>query len=346
MRKCIILAVLIVSFAIPVGALELSAPRVPEFAEEFMPEQPQNLAEGIRAVVIQALEHLRPDLKEASHVCISITAAVMMLTLLRTLPGRNEKIADLAGVLSISVLFLNASGSMVNLAADTVTQISEYGKLLLPVMTAAMAAQGGVTSSAAIYTATAIFDALLGSLVSRVLVPMLYFYLALCVAGSAIGEDMLKKLRDAMRWLMTWILKTVLYLFTGYITVTGVVSGATDASALKAAKLTISGVVPVVGGILSDASEAILVSAGTVKNAAGVYGLFAVMAIWIGPFLKIGAHYLMLRMTGLFCSIFGGKTVSDLIQDFASALGLLLGMTGAVCLMLLISLVCFMSGVG
>ena len=180
MRKCIILAVLIVSFAIPVGALELSAPRVPEFAEEFMPEKPQNLAEGIRAVVIQALEHLRPDLKEASHVCISITAAVMMLTLLRTLPGRNEKIADLAGVLSISVLFLNASGSMVNLAADTVTQISEYGKLLLPVMTAAMAAQGGVTSSAAIYTATAIFDALLGSLVSRVLVPMLYLSGSMC----------------------------------------------------------------------------------------------------------------------------------------------------------------------
>ena len=145
---------------------------------------------------------------------------------------------------------------------------------------------------------------------------------------------------------MTWILKTILYIFTGYIGITGVVSGTADAAALKAAKLTISGVVPVVGGILSDASEAILVSAGTVKNAVGLYGLLAIAAIWIGPFLKIGIHYMLLRVTGILCSIFGGKNLSDLIQDFASAMGMLLGMTGAVCLMFLISLICFMKGVG
>ena len=53
----------------------------------------------------------------------------------------------------------------------------------------------------------------------------------------------------------------------------------------------------------------------------------------------------MFRITGIMCSIFGGKGVSELIQDFSSALGLLLGMTGALCLMLLISLICFMRGV-
>ena len=75
-------------------------------------------------------------------------------------------------------------------------------------------------------------------------------------------------------------MKIVLYAFTGYIGFTGVVSGTTDAMAMKAAKLTISGAVPVVGGILSDASEAVLVSAGIMKNAAGVYGILAVLAIF------------------------------------------------------------------
>ena len=175
---------------------------------------------------------------------------------------------------------------------------------------------------------------------------MVYIFLALCTVGGAIGADIMKKFRDSVKWLMTWVLKTVLYVFTGFIGITGVISGTTDAAALKAAKLTISGMVPVVGGILSDASEAILVSAGTIKNAVGLYGLFAIGAIWIGPFVKIGVHYLLLRITGILCSIFGGKSMSDLIQDYASAMGMLLGMTGAVCLMFLISLICFMKGVG
>ena len=128
--------------------------------------------------------------------------------------------------------------------------------------------------------------------------------------------------------------------------ITGVISGATDAAALKAAKLTISGVVPVVGGILSDASEAVLVSAGMVRNAAGIYGILAILAVFLTPFLRIGCHYLLLRLTGAVCAVFGVKRCSELISQFSAAMGLELAMTGSVCLLQLISTVCFLRGVG
>ena len=128
--------------------------------------------------------------------------------------------------------------------------------------------------------------------------------------------------------------------------ITGVITGAADAAAVKAAKLTISGVVPVVGGILSDASEAVIIGAGVMKNAVGVYGLLAVTAIWITPFLQIGSIYLLLKLTAIVCSVFGVKESSDLIEDFSGAMGLLLGMTGTVSLLILISTICFMKGMG
>ncbi len=331
--------------SVPVQAMDLMAPGAPPSAEEFMPSEPDNLMEGIRQVLKEAVEHLRPDLLEASRVCVGIIGAVMITSVMRSIPVNLDRTVDLAGCVSISAMFLSAAGALIDLGAETVIQVSEYGKLLLPVMTAALAAQGGITSSAALYSVTAMFDALLAGLISKILLPFLYLYLALSVARSAIGDDMLKQMRDCIKWVMTWLLKTILYVFTGFISITGVISGPTDAAALKAAKLTISGVVPIVGGILSDASEAVLVSAGTVKNAIGLYGLFAILAIWIGPFIRIGAHYLMLRFTGAVCGIFGSKRITDLIQDFASAMGFLLAMTGSVCLMLLISTVCFMRGV-
>ena len=346
MRKLMILAVLLSLLAIPVHAMDLEPPDVPSYAEPFMPREPQNLQEGIREIIVRATEQLRPDLKEAAEVCVSMTAVVIVMTLMGALPGNSGQTRELVGSLSVSSILLHASGSMINLAADTVYQLSQYGKLLIPVLTAALAAQGGINASTTIYTGTAMFDAVLSSAISHILIPMLYVHLSLAIAGSALRDERLRKIRDAMKWLMNWTLKIILYVFTGYITVTGVISGVTDASALKAAKLTISGMVPVVGGILSDASEAILVSAGMVKNAVGLYGLFAVLAIWLGPFLKIGAHFMMFRLTELFCGFFCSKNMSDLIQDFANAFGLMLAMIGSVCLMLMISLICFMKGVG
>ena len=346
MRRILMLLLLLTVCLIPVQAIDLTAPEVPEFGREFMPEDTSDLQAGLTQILRNALLRIRPDLKEAASVCLGIVAAVMTVSLIRLAPGGSDRTADLTGTVAISGMFLSAAGSLVNLGAETVMEVSHYGKLLLPVLTAAMAAQGGITTSSALYAGTAMFDAILSSLVSHALVPMIYLYLAISAANSALGDDMLKKIRDAVKWFMTWSLKTLLYIFTGYISITGVVSGPTDAAALKAAKLTISGVVPVVGGILSDASEAVLVGAGAVKNSIGLYGLFAVIAIWMEPFLKIGAHYLLLRFTGSICSIFASKRISDLIQDFATAMGYLLGMTGAVCLMLLISIVCFMRGVG
>ena len=346
MRKLMMLVLLLAVCSVPVRAIDLAAPEVPEFGQAFMPEDTSNLQSGLKEMLKRALVQLRPDLKEATKVCLGIAASVMFVSAIRIAPGGTEKSADLAGTVAVSVMFLSAAGALVNLGTQTVTEVSNYGKLLLPALTAALAAQGGITTSSALYAGTVLFDAVLSSLVSKALIPMVYLYLAIAAANSALGEDLLKKIRDAVKWFMTWSLKTLLYVFTGYISITGVVSGPTDAAALKAAKLTISGVVPVVGGILSDASEAVLVGAGAVKNSIGLYGLFAVIAVWMDPFLKIGAHYLLLRFTGGICSIFANKQISDLIQDFATAMGYLLAMTGAVCLMLLISIVCFMRGVG
>ena len=346
MRKILTALVLISILALPAHALDLTAPPVPDYAEKFMPPDQSNFTQGLLGVLRDALLAIRPDLKEASRVCLRIAAVVVAVSSLRTFPGASEKTANLVSGIAIALILLDASNSLINLATATVTEISEYGKLLLPVMTAALAGQGGIGTSSALYAGTALFDALLTSVIGKLLTPMVYLYLLLAVAGSTTGEDILKKLRDTMKWAMTWSLKTILYVYTGFISITGVVSGTTDAAALKAAKITISSVVPVIGGILSDASEAVLVSAGVVKNAAGIYGFFAILAIWIGPFLQIGIHYLLLKATGAVCAIFASHENTELIKDFSSAMGLLLAMTGTICLMLLISLVCFLKGVG
>lgn len=346
MRKLILLVIFSLCLTTPVSALEITAPEVPEAGAQLMPEDTSSFSEGLAALLRKALLKIRPDLSEALKSSATIVCIVLLMTILQTCSGTSKKFAEISAAILIASVLLQSTDSLIRLGADTVTELSEYGKLLLPVMTAGLAAQGGAASSAALYTGTAAFDLLLSSIISQLLVPMICLFLILAVSHSALGQEILKKMRDFVKWIISWTLKTVLTIFTTYISITGVVSGTTDAVALKATKMTISSVVPVVGGILSDASEAVLVSAGLMKNAAGIYGILAILAVFLAPFLKIGIHYAVLKVTAALCGLFGTKSMSGLVEDFSSAMGFLLAMTGSTCLLLLISTVCFLKGAG
>lgn len=345
MRKTIMLFVVVLLLTVPVNAMDFSAPDAPQSAQEYMPDSTDSFGEGLLFVIRAAIKTLQPSLAEACRVCISLIAVSLLVGLLTEVSGNVKTTVELVGTITVGVLLLRPANSLIRLGTDTVQQISQYGKLLLPVMTGALAAQGASGKSAALYTATSFFDAVLSAGVSELLVPLVYIFLSIAVVYNLFPRSLLGEMRKLIIWLLTWGLKAVLYLFTGYITITGAVGGATDATLLKATKLTISGMVPVVGNILSDASEAVLVSAGLMKNAAGIYGLLAMIALWIGPAVQIGIQYIMLKLTAGICEMLGSKQMSELMKDFSSAMGMVLAMTGTVCVMFLISTISFMKGV-
>lgn len=345
MRSFLILVALVLVFAMPASAIEITAPPVPEIAADVMPEEPDTFAEGLWQLVKAVCARVQPSLMETAALCMSVMAAVMLITLLQPMTGKGKKIAELVCTLSIAAILLGPTDSLIRLGVQTVGEMTEYGKLLLPVMTAAMAAQGGVTTSAALYSGTAVFNTFLSKLIAVLLVPVVYTYLALAVADSAVGENTLKKLRNLIKWCGTWILKTGLGLFTAFMSFTGVISGTADKAALKVTKMAISTAVPVIGGVLSNASETVLISAGMVKNAAGVYGMLAILSVYLEPFMIMGIEYLLLKFTAAVCGVFATSQATELIGEFSSAMGFLLAATGTICLMLLISTVCFMKGV-
>ena len=140
-------------------------------------------------------------------------------------------------------------------------------------------------------------------------------------------------------------MKLVLSLFTGYMAITGVISGTADAAAVKVTKMAISGAVPVVGGMLSNATETVLAGAAAVRATAGVLGLLAILAITAAPFFEAGGAIPALEAD---CGIVwrGGKRESySPDRKFCPGHGALLATTGTSCLIQLISTVCFMKGV-
>ena len=344
MRKLFLVIILTLCLTQTVSATEITAPEVPESGQAYMPNTTDSFTEGLWYVIRSAVMAVKPSIATAAGLCVSVLAIVLLTSLLQTVTCRTRQLTEIAAAVGIGIMLLNPINALINLGVSTVNNLFEYGKLLIAVMTTAVAAQGSVGTSTALYTGTMLFTSLLTAIISKLVVPMLYAYLCLSILNGAVGEDILQKLSNFIKWLITWLLKCVLYIFTGYISITGVVGGSADASMVKATKLAISGSVPVIGNILSDASETILVSTGIMKSAAGVYGVLAIAATWIGPFLEIGIQYLLLKLTAGVCGLFGAKRIVSLVQDFSAAMGFVVAMICTISVLLLIGVVCYMKG--
>ena len=345
MKKVLIGILIILSLAIPTAAMEITAPKVPGSGSDVMPHNTESFGEGLLELAQNAIVMFLPELKDAGRTCYAVVCVSMLVSVVSLLSVKLQGPVSIAGVLLITSMIWKDTNGMIVYASDTVYEICEYGKLLCPVLTTALAAQGGITTSAALYTGTTAFISLLCMLINRLIVPMVYLFLTFSIVHCTLDEETMKRIADTEKSLLSWLLKTVLVVFTTYLSITGVVSGTTDAAALKAAKVTFSSAVPVVGGILSDASESVLVGIGILKNAAGIYGILAVLAMLVGPFVKVGAQYMMLKVTAAICSILGNKKITVLVESFSTSMGMLLGMVASGGMLILISTVCFLRGV-
>ena len=345
-RRVLIFVILVILLSLPVRAMDFSAPAPPDGAAEYLPKEADSFGEGLWNVLKAALNVVGPSVSEGAGCCIRLMGAMLLTALAGQLMPNGSRALALTGTAAVSVLLLQPSGALLELGLATVRDLQEYGRLLLPVLASALAATGGVTASAGLYVGTAVFNTVLCSLVPAVMIPMLRLLLALSIARGAVGEPLLKQLGELVRCCAEWVLKLGLYGFTGYMAITGVVSGAADALAGKAARIAISGAVPVVGGILSDAADAVLLSAATLGSGAGVWGILTVLAVFLTPALRIGVQYLLLRLTAAAGDAMGCGGCAGVVGDFAGVLGLLMALCWSQAVMLLISAVCFLRGMG
>lgn len=314
---------------------------VTDLLPEFSADGGTDFSDSLKTVFFGSLTSVRDGYRSALKLC-AVLLAISTLCSVASAKHHAVDAATVAGALGLTVAVLSTFSAMIGLATQTVQDIAAYGACFLPVMASATMMSGGVTSASSLYAGTVLFSEVLMQLISKLLVPAVTVYLLAAMVEAALSNQILSELRELLGWLISKSLRILMYLFIGYISVTGVLSGTSDAATLKATKAAISGMIPVVGSIVSDASESLIASASVLKSAVGVFGMLAVIAICLVPFLTVGTHYLMLKVTAAVSGTVGLKSHVKLLKNFSTAMGYLLAMCGVCALLLLISTVCFL----
>ena len=349
MKKWMIcLVVLLLALTVPARAAE-----IPQELEDALPEEASQLLQdteldgtdslqsGISGILEKVSGQILGILKERLRGAVLVLLVVLLCGVIDGVrQGTGDagvELMPLAGALSVTMVSAGSLNSLIGLGAETIDSMSAFSKALLPTLAAATAAAGALGTATVQQVTTVFFVDLLLQMIHGFLMPLVYLYIGVLTAGAMLSDSRLSGISTALKKVITWVLSVSLIAFTVYLSVVRVISGSADSAAIKVAKATISGTIPVVGSILSEASETVLAGAGMLKNTIGVFGMLAVLAICAIPFLQLGIQYLFYKPTAFLAGTMGPPGLCKLVDGLAGVFGLVLGMTGACALLLLVS---------
>ena len=356
MKKWIFLVLTVLLLTTDARALPRALPReltraMPSGAEDILPigdfSGPESFTSGLGRILEEIQDSFGSVLRQRVRGAASVLLAAALYGAVESFYRGSQAslFLPMAGALSVTALTAGSLDSLIGLGSETIGELNLFSKALLPTLAAATAASGSVTTATFQQVCTVFFADLLLNLIHGLLLPMVYLYIGALTAGACMPENRLSGIAEGLKKGITWLLTAALAAFTIYLSVVRVVTGAADAAAVKMAKAAISGAVPVVGGIIAEASETVLLGAGMLKNSIGIFGMLSILAACAYPFLQLGVQYLLYKLTAFLAGALGAPKLCELIDGLGGAFGLVLGMTGSCALLLLVSVLSSISAV-
>lgn len=335
---------------IPPEVSEAVPPEAAQMMEEIGDAPEQSLWQGLRKLWTAARDYGAQALHQRLSGAVVLLGVVLLCSVAESFFAAAEQPAvpqfvPMAGALAITLVAAGDFKRMMGLGVETMEELDVFAKALLPTLSAAVAASGGIASAGAKQVATVYFTNLLLTVIRKLLLPLLYACIAAAAADAMVPGHSLKKISAGISKAVTWALTASMLAFTGFLTLTGAATGAADAMTVQMTRSVIATAVPVVGSIISEATGTVLAGAGVLKGAIGIFGMLAVLSICLTPFLSMAVQYLLYKLTAFLAGTVTEGPLAGLINALGTAFGLMLGMTGSCALLLLISITSSVSAV-
>ena len=194
-----------------------------------------------------------------------------------------------------------------------------------------------MTSAGVRFAAVSFALDMMMTLSQKLLLPLITAFLATTLAGGLFPNPVLSAVGRFAKWAAGLGMTAMALSFTAYLSLTSAISTSVDASAVKLARTVLSGSIPVVGGMLSDASAMVLSAAGIIRSSAGAFGLVSVCALCAGPFAVLSVKAILFKAAAVLADSVQNARMSAVLAGIGNAIALLLGMLGCNSLMLFLS---------
>ena len=299
---------------------------------------------NVRAALSRLWRSFALRLKERMHEELGFAAKLLGLVLFCTFSttvctdGKVRGMIEICAACTAAALLTGGMDSLVAQTSNAVYRLSDYSKAALPTVYTAAAVSGSVSSAAVGYAQAVLALDVMMSLSQKAVIPLIYATVSLTLADVVFPNPILTALGKITKWAAKTLLTAATLAFTAMLGMSSLISTKFDAAAIKTTRTVISGVLPVVGGMLSDASSAVLAASSAVLSCMGAFGLIAVCAMCAGPFTVLTIKTMLFKVVAAVAESVQSSRLQQLFIGIDSAVGLLMGLLGANTVMLFLSI--------
>lgn len=316
------------------------APYIPDLSFKNILD---NLRQGkvdldIGGVFTGILKYLLREVLANAHLLGKLIILGVIMAVIQNLTAAFERgtVSKAAQAVVFLVVITLAIGSLtiaVNLGRTAVTDMVSFMQILFPILLTLLAAMGGLASAAIFHPVMVLVLGLLSTVVKNIIIPLIFFSAILGFVNSISDRFQVSRLAGLFRQVSVTLVMLLMTIFIGVISVQGVAGSVADGVALRTAKFATDAFIPVVGGMFSDAVDAVIGGSLLLKNAVGLVGVIIIFALCALPSLKILALIFVYKLAGALMQPIGAGQVADCLEHLAKSLTVLFAAVSVVGLM-------------
>lgn len=231
-------------------------------------------------------------------VVLAVVCAVLQNLISSFEKGTAGQLAYLITYMVLITIAISSFALAVNAGREVVDTMVTFMQALLPVLLTLLVAVGGVASAAIFSPVVLTTLGVFGTLIKNVILPLLFFVAILGIVDNLSERFKVSNLAGLLKVVAMGLMGIFSTIFLGVLAVQGVAGAVGDSVAFRTAKFSVDAFVPVVGGMLSDALEAVVSSSLLIKNAVGIAGMAAIGAMMVVPLLKIITMAFIYKLAG------------------------------------------------
>ncbi len=305
-------------------------------ADELNGDKNINIFEKAFSIILDAFdENGATAIKSfGAIVAVIILAAVMNALKL----GGGETLDSACSYISVLVLSGVTYSVLYNLFILVIASMESLTlamSTLMPIMSALHVFGSTAATGAASGAALTMFLSALSIICGKVLLPLVRISFALCIVGAIPGSVNLSAVTNLVKNTATTLMAFVFSLLGFTLYLQSSVAAASDNYVTRSIRFASGVFVPVIGGMLGDASRTVLASVSVVKGTVGASGVVIILSAVLPPLIIVLLHKLMLLGCGIIAKTLSCERESAFLYDLCGIINVLLALVtgaGAVCI--------------
>lgn len=238
-------------------------------------------------------------------------------------------------ILIVTLIMANFS-DILQMVKTSIQNLVGFMNSLVPLLITLMLTTGNFASAGILEPIILFIITFIGNFITAILLPFVLISTALAIISKVSSRIQVDKLSKFFNSTVVWVLGVVLTLFVGIISVEGSLSSTVDGITAKTTKAAVSNFIPVVGKILGDAVDTVIGCSNILKNAVGIVGVVVVIAICVGPIIKLAILMGLYYLAGAVCQPIADEKIVKLLDEMGNTFKMLLAIMCSVSVMLIV----------